>query len=57
MLDANALAQALAEVLSDDALETVGDRAAMVTAARATFRRIMVVFLKGQNTNPRMHLT
>src|ERR1700675_1132140 len=47
MLDANALAQAFAESLSD-ALETVGDKAATVTAANAIFRRIMVVFLDGQ---------
>jgi hypothetical protein len=48
MLDAKALAQAFAEILSGDALETVGDKAAMVTAASAALRRIMVVFLEGQ---------
>jgi hypothetical protein len=48
MLDANALAQAFAETLSGDALEMVGDNVATVMAASATFRRIMVVFLKGQ---------
>jgi hypothetical protein len=48
MLDANALAQAFAEILSGDALEMVGYDAAIVTAASAIFRRIMVVFLKGQ---------
>jgi hypothetical protein len=36
MLDANALAQAFAEILSGDALETLGDKAAIVTAASAT---------------------
>src|ERR1700722_5752566 len=41
MLDANALAQAFAEILSGDALE-------MVAAASATFRRIMVVFPEDQ---------
>src|SRR5271165_176553 len=48
MLDANALAQAFAEALSGDALGMEGDNVATVTAASAIFRRIMVVFLKGQ---------
>jgi hypothetical protein len=58
MLEANALAQAFAEALSGEALETAGDRAATVTAARATFRRIMVVFLDGQKyQRPGLHDT
>jgi hypothetical protein len=48
MLDANALAQAFAEILSGDAFETVGDNVAIVTTASAIFRRFMVVFLEGQ---------
>jgi hypothetical protein len=48
MLEANALAQAFADILSGDALDMAGDNVATVTAASATLRRIMVVFLDNQ---------
>src|SRR5882757_11267885 len=48
MLLAKALAHALTETFSGDALEMAGDRAAIVTTASAILRVIMVVFLEGQ---------
>ncbi len=58
MLEANALAQAFADVLSGDALEMAGDNMATVTDASATLRKIMVVFLDGQKyQRPDLHDT
>jgi hypothetical protein len=48
MVEANAVAQALAEAFSGDALETAGANAAIERAATTILRVFMVVFLKGQ---------